>query len=250
MNEPPVKIFVMGKNEWRYEKEWPPLGVHYIKHYLHSDRAPNGLVGDGVLNTKRPGTEPPAVFEYDPDKPVPTRGGNGCCHSTRVPAIYLGVQDQREVESRHDVLVFTSPTLSEAVEVTGPIKIILYASSSNVDTDFVAKLVDVHPDGYARNLCDGIIRGRYRNSMVTPEPLEPGQVYKFQIDLGVTSNLFKAGHRIRIDIASSNFPRFDRNLNTGEPFGKTARLQKATNRIYHDAEHASHVVLPMIKKPE
>lgn len=159
-----------------------------------------------------------------------------------------GPYDQRETESREDVLVYTTPTLEEDIEVTGPIKVILWAKSSAPDTDFVARLVDMHPDGYARNLTDGIIRARYRGFTRGEEPslIEPGTAYEYEIDLWSTSNLFKRGHRIRLDITSSNFPRWDRNPNTGHDFGVDAELAVAHQVILHDEAHPSHVVLPIV----
>ena len=161
-----------------------------------------------------------------------------------------GVSDQRSVERRTDVLVYSTPPLSEPLEVTGPVCVILYASSSAPDTDFTAKLVDVAPNGYARNLCEGIIRSRYRNSLVRPELLEPGQPYELNIDLLITSNLFRTGHQIRLEISSSNFPRFDRNPNTGEPASTARKTQPAVQTIYHDTPHPSHVLLPVIPRTD
>jgi uncharacterized protein len=160
----------------------------------------------------------------------------------------MGVQDQRPVESRPDVLVYTSDVVAEPLEITGPITVTLYAASSAPDTDFTAKLVDVRPDGYAQNLADGIVRARYRESRTTPKPLTPGEVTKFTIDLWATSHVFLPGHRIRLDVASSNFPRFDRNLNTGEDQATGTRWQTARQTIFHDARHPSHVTLPVIPR--
>jgi len=157
-----------------------------------------------------------------------------------------GVYDQRPVEAREDVLVYTTPPLEHDVEVTGPVVVHLFASTDGRDTDFTAKLVDVFPDGTAWNLCDGIVRGRYRNGRGPAELLTPGEVYEFKIDCWVTSSLFKAGHRIRVEISSSNFPRFDRNMNTGDPIGDDANPRRAHQTVLHDAEHPSHIVLPII----
>ena len=157
----------------------------------------------------------------------------------------MGPRDQQAVEWRPDVLVYSTPPLESDVEVTGPVKAVLYASSSARDTDFTAKLVDVSPNGTAINVAQGIIRARYRDSWEKPELMEPGQVYKFEIDLWSTSNCFLAGHRIRVEVASSNFPQFDRNPNTGNPFGQDAELQVARQTVYHDADHPSHIVLPV-----
>jgi putative CocE/NonD family hydrolase len=160
----------------------------------------------------------------------------------------MGVQDQRLVESRADVLVYTSAVMTEPLEVTGPITVTLHAASSAPDTDFTAKLVDVRPDGYAQNLADGIIRARYRESRTTPKPLTPGEVTKFAIDLWATSHVFLPGHRLRLDISSSNFPRFDRNLNTGEDQATGTRWQTARQAIFHDARYPSHITLPIIPR--
>src|SRR5260370_27199370 len=182
-------------------------------------------------------------FGYDPGDPVPTRGGNLCCDAVHLPA---GALDQRSVESRADVLVYTTPPFKQAFEVTGPLSVELYASSSAVDTDFTAKLVDVWPNGFAQNLTDGILRARYRNSKETSELMNPGEIYKFTIDLWATSNVFLAGHRLRLELSSSNFPRFDRNMNTGENQASAMRWVKATNTIYHDHAHPSALALPVV----
>jgi putative CocE/NonD family hydrolase len=192
------------------------------------------------LSTVKPGDGPFDRFVYDPNNPVPTLGG---CNLVGCPA---GPRDQRRAENRNDVLVFTSEELKTDLEVTGPVKVILYAASSARDTDWTAKLVDVHPDGRPINLCDGIIRARYRQSPRNPELIEPGKTYSYEIDLWVTSNVFLAGHKIRVEISSSNFPRFDRNPNTGATFGKSAEMIKAAQTIYHDTEHPSHILLPVI----
>jgi putative CocE/NonD family hydrolase len=245
LHEPPVKLFVMGENLWRDESEWPLARAQNTRYYLHSDGRANTLHGDGVLSTEPPGREPADYFLYDPRYPVPTRGGGLCCWQASVPG---GAYDQRVVEERPDVLVYSSPPLAQAVEVTGPISLRLWAASSAVDTDFTAKLVDVDSTGYARNLTDGIIRARYRESAAKPTLIEPGNVYEYTIDLWATSNVFKAGHRMRVEISSSNFPRFDRNPNTGHPFAQDAELRPAMQTIWHDVDHPSHIVLPIIPR--
>jgi len=242
-DEPPVRIFVMGENVWRDEQEWPLARTQYTKHYFHSKGKANTLSGDGELTAETPKDETPDSYVYDPDDPVPTMGGNNLLP----PA---GPNDQRPVEEREDVLVYTGPELTDDVEVTGPISVELYAATTARDTDFTAKLVDVHPDGRAINLCDGIIRGRYRESSKDPELLESGKVYKYTIDLTVTSNVFKKGHRMRVEISSSNFPRFDRNTNTGNTFAEDDQIVPATQTIYHDADHPSHILLPIIPERE
>ena len=241
-DDPPVRLFVMGENAWRDEREWPLARTRYTEFYLHSEGAANTRDGDGSLTREAPGDEPPDAFTYDPADPVPTAGGNNLIG---IPA---GPRDQREVETREDVLVYSTPVLEQAVELTGPIRMVLYAASSARDTDFTAKLVDVHPTGYAQNLADGIVRARYRESRANPTLIRPDEVYRYEIDVGVTSNLFHAGHRIRIDISSSNFPRFDRNPNTGHPFGQDDQLAPARQSVFHDAAHPSHALLPVIPR--
>ncbi len=243
--EKPVRIFVMGENAWREEDDWPLARAKSTRYYLHSTGSANSLLGDGTLSTEAPKTETPDHFLYNPTEPVPTRGGGLCCDNDRLAS---GAFDQRSNEARGDVLVFTTPAFTQDFEVTGPVSLELYASSSAVDTDFTGKLVDVWPNGFAQNLTDGIIRARYRNSQEKPELINPGEVYKFTIDLWATSNVFKAGHKLRLEVSSSNFPRFDRNLNTGEPAGNATRMVRATNTIYHDREHPSALILPVVPR--
>ena len=231
----PVRLFIMGENAWRDEREFPLARTRNTKYYLRN----------GALSTDAPGAEEPAAYEYDPANPVPTIGGRLCCGNNQLPP---GPADQRPNEGRPDVLVFSTPPLTKDVEATGWVKATLYASSSAVDTDFTALLADVEPSSYARFLTDGVARARYRNSTTRPEPIEPGKIYEYAIDLWATSNLFKAGHRIRLYVSSSNFPRFNRNLNTGEPIAGSTRLVKASQRIYHDAQHPSTLVLPVIPR--
>lgn len=240
-DEPPVKLFVMGENVWRDENEWPLARTRYTPYYFHSQGQANSVAGDGSLGPAAPAEEPPDRFMYDPADPVPTRGGNTLI-------IAVGVQDQRDVEARQDVLVYTGEPLSEPLEVTGPITVKLFAATSAPDTDFTAKLVDVRPGGYARNLADGIIRGRYRTSRTFPALLQPGAVTEFTIDLWATSHVFLPGHRIRVDISSSNFPRFDRNLNTGEDQATGNRFQSAHQTVFHDSRYPSHILLPVIPR--
>jgi uncharacterized protein len=241
IDEPPVYIFVMGDNQWRHENEWPLARTRYTQYYFHADRPANTSHGGGTLSTVPPGDEPPDTYIYDPHDPAPTLGGNTLI-------IPFGVADQRPAEERQDVLVYTSEPLEQDLEITGPIKVRLYAASSAVDTDFTAKLVDVRPDGYAQNLQDGIIRARYHASARRPLFINPGQVYEFVIDLWATSHVVKAGHRLRVDISSSNFPRFDRNPNTGAPLGQDDRLEPAQQTVYHSADYPSHIVLPVIPR--
>jgi putative CocE/NonD family hydrolase len=230
----PVRIFVMGANEWRYEDDWPLKRAKPAKYFLHAAKS---------LSVDAPSAEEPDQFIYDPANPVPTTGGPLCCDAAHLPA---GPRDQRAVEARDDVLVYSTPALERDVEVTGQVALELWAKSSAVDTDFTAKLVDVWPNGFAQNLTEGIVRAKYRDSQEKPELLNPGQVYKFAVDLWSTSNVFKKGHKIRLEISSSNFPRFDRNPNTGENGQYATRIVKATNTVLHDSEHASALVLPLV----
>ena len=241
--EAPVRIFVMGANEWRDEQEWPLARTAYTPYYLHSNGRANSLTGDGSLSSQAPSDEPADEYDYNPAFPTPTRGGCNCCDPEIVA---WGAYDQRPIEYRSDVLVYTSDPLPEDLEVTGPVVVKLYARTSARDTDFTAKLVDVHPDGYAVNLCDGIVRGRYRESTRQQKLLHPGEVYEFTIDLWPTSNVFLMGHRIRLDVTSSNFPRFDRNPNTGGKFGEGFEMEMAHQTVFHDRVRPSHVLLPVI----
>jgi len=241
--EPPVKLFVMGRNEWVYEREYPLARTEYRPLYFASGGNASGARGDGALVwTKPAGAATADRFRYDPEDPVPSLGGNNCC-GTPTPA---GPMDQRPIEGRRDVLLYTSDFLTEELEATGPVKVVLYASSDAVDTDFVAKLVDVYPDGSSYNMAEGILRARYRDGVSKPSLLTPGQVYRMEIDLVGTSVAFRKGHRIRVDVTSSHFPQFDRNPNTGAPFGTTDEVRVAQQTVYHDAEHASHILLPVI----
>ena len=245
MDEPPVKIFVMGDDVWRDENEWPLARAQTTRYFLHSGGNANTLHGDGGLSPEAPGDESPDVFLYNPANPVPTRGGQLCCNPYFASS---GAFDQNEIEQRSDVLVYSTPTLERDVEVTGPITLTLWAATSATDTDFTAKLVDVCEDGCARNLTDGIIRARYRESMSTPSLVEPKRAYCYTIDLWATSNVFKAGHKIRLEVSSSNFPRFDRNTNTGGVIAEDTELKPAVQTILHDAAHPSHVSLPIVPR--
>jgi uncharacterized protein len=244
LKEAPIKLFVMGANVWRDEQEWPLARAVETRYYLHSGGHANTLHGDGRLSPIPAEIEDNDTFDYDPAHPVITRGG-ALLMSPEFPA---GVFDQRPTELREDVLVYSTPELEHDIEITGPIVVHIWAISSAPDTDFVARLVDVHPDGYARNLTDGIIRARYRDLQKGDEPslIEPGKVYEYVIDLWATSNLFLRGHRIRLDITSSNFPRWDRNPNTGHAFGVDSEVAVAHQTILHDAEHPSYILLPVI----
>jgi hypothetical protein len=231
LSTPPVKLFVMGANKWIESREWPPERARPRRFYLEA----NGVLGEKPA----PGAAGDR-YVYDPRDPVPTRGGSVCCNPKVFP---WGPMDQRPVEKRRDVLVYSTAPLKRDVEVVGPVKVVLYVATTGRDTDFTAKLVDVFPDGYARNLTDGILRLRYRNSLEKPELATPGEIYQITVDAGVTANVFLKGHRIRIEIASSNFPRFDRNPNTGGSIADETRLIKATQTIYHGRQHPSRLDL-------
>ena len=237
----PIRLFVMGINQWRDEYEWPLARTRYVKYYLRRG---------GRLTLQPPGDEPPDHYIYDPEDPVPTLGGN---HSIGPynPGLYElakpGPYDQRPIEARQDVLIFTSDPLEEDTEVTGPVWVYLYASSSARDTDFVARLTDVYPDGRSINITEGILRARFREDVWgPPRLLEPHQVYCFAIDLQVTSNVFRRGHRLRLQITSSGFPLWDRNLNTGGDPATDTEPQIAEQTVYHDPVHPSHILLPII----
>ena len=255
VDEAPVHIFVMGVNRWRDEPDWPLARARTTALYLVSQRAANSLSGDGALEWKPERARMPGTlsftaasftadsFTYDPRNPAPTLGGAVCCDPKIFP---WGPIDQRPVEKRKDVLVYTSAPLKQDLEVTGPIRVLLYASTSAPDTDFTAKLVDVFPSGEARNLTDGILRLRYRDGLQKAELADPGKVYPLLIDAGVTSNVFLAGHSIRLEISSSNFPRFDRNPNTGRAFADETTLKKAQQMVFHSRQYPSRVLLPVI----
>jgi putative CocE/NonD family hydrolase len=245
----PVRLFIMGADRWREEEDWPLPDTQYRRLYLRGAGRANSLHGDGALAWEPPGDEPHDSYSYDPADPVPTCGG-----ATLLPgamaSVNGGPRDQRAVEARPDVLVYTTPPLDRPVEVTGPVRLVLFAASSARDTDFTGKLVDVFPDGRAILLTDGILRARYRDGP-SPRPLEPGAVATLELDLGATANLFRPGHRIRLEIASSNFPRFDRNTNTGGVIAEEGEADAvaAVNRVFHDAARPSHLLLPVIERP-
>jgi putative CocE/NonD family hydrolase len=266
--EAPVKIFIMGGGNgrkspegrlnhggfWRDEREWPLARTQYTDFYFHAD---------GTLSAFPPSNDlPPSHYLFDPKNPVPTIGGSitsllplveaGAFHQREEPRFYGCRQPYLPLSSRHDVLTFQTPPLETHLELTGPIVVELWVSSSAPDTDFTAKLIDVYPpnddypQGFDMNLTDGIMRVRYRNSWERAELIHPGQVYRINIELPPISNLFQIGHRIRVDISSSNFPKLDVNPNTGEPLGLNRRTQVAHNTVYHDPERPSHVTLPLI----
>jgi putative CocE/NonD family hydrolase len=243
-DDPPVRLFVMGSNRWRDAAEWPLAGTDWQRWHLHSAGAANTLAGDGALGRAAPATdETPDRFTYDPAHPVPTNGGGNCCTPELVP---WGPYDQRDLEMRTDVLCYTSEPLAADLEVIGPVRLELWASTDGPDTDWTGKLVDVWPSGRAINLCDGILRARFRDGPREERPLTPGEPTRYDIDLMVTGNTFRAGHRIRLEVSSSNFPRFDRNPNTGAPIGTSAETRVARQTVLHDAAHPSALILPVI----
>nr|WP_238391654.1 MULTISPECIES: CocE/NonD family hydrolase [unclassified Mycolicibacterium] len=242
----PVKIFVMGIDQWRDEQDWPLPDTQWTDYHLDSGGHANTATGDGQLTTTPAADSERDTYLYDPRRPVPTAGG-ACLPMTFG---FGGPVDQSSVANRDDVLCYATPVLTEPVEVTGPVSLTLFVSSSAVDTDFTAKLVDVFPDGKAINLCDGILRARYRNGLDREEHMEPGTVYEITVDMTATSNVFLPGHRIRLDISSSNFPRYDRNTNTGGVISQDSEddMIAAVNRIHHGPEHPSRLVLPIINR--
>jgi putative CocE/NonD family hydrolase len=242
----PVRIFVMGSNEWRYEDSWPLKRTKETRYLLHSGGKANTSSGDGSMSSTATTEAASDSYTYDPTNPVPTTGGPLCCDAEHLAA---GPRDQRSVEERPDVLVYSTPPLDHDVEVTGQITLDLFASTTAADTDFTAKLVDVDPDGFARNLTEGILRAKFRESTRSePKPIEPGKTLEYKINLWSTSNVFLKGHKIRLEVSSSNFPRFDRNLNTGKDAATSDLSVKATNTIVHDAAHPSALILPIIPR--
>jgi uncharacterized protein len=266
--EPAVRLFLMGGGSgrcnadgrldhggrWIAGDDWPLPQAKFTHYYLHAD---------GRLDRAKPAAKSlPRVYDFDPADPVPTMGGP---LTSGAPVFVGGAFDQREdvrffgvrhpglpLAARHDVLVFETAPLEEDLAVIGPIVVKLRVASNCVDTDFTAKLIDVHPmnadypRGFAMNLCDGILRCRYRKSWVKPALMTPGKAYEITIEPFATCNLFKAGHRIRLDISSSNFPRYDVNSNTGEPEGRAQTKRIATNTVFVDRRRASHIILPIV----
>ncbi|MEN8113292.1 MAG: CocE/NonD family hydrolase [Actinomycetota bacterium] len=239
-----VRLFVMGGPGWREYEDWPIPGTDNQRWHLHSAGRANSAAGDGSLSVEPPTAEPPDTYDYDPRDPVPTVGGQLCCNMVHALG---GPQDQREVEQRDDILVYTSTELGEPLDVIGPVEMRLVAASSAVDTDFTAKLVDVAPCGYATILSDGIIRARFRNSMSEEALLTPDEPTEYRIEMGPTAHRFNVGHRVRLEISSSNFPRFDRNPNTGELPGLSDRHEIARQTVFHSSEYPSFLILPVLR---
>lgn len=244
MDEPPIKFFTMGENRWQTAAKWPLPNTRYTPWYFHSGGRAQTLHGDGRLSMTLPDNETSDQYVYDPANPVPTLGGN-----LLMPAQYRsGPVDQTPTEMRADVLVYTSDPLAKAMEVTGPVSAHLWVCTDARDTDFVVRLTDVHPDGGSFNVVDGIVRMRYRQGMAHAVWAEPGEIYPVEIDLWSTSHVFLPGHRIRVHVTSSSFPRWNRNLNTGASNEETAAMVTARQTIWHDRLHPSHVRLPIIPR--
>lgn len=243
--EPPLRLFTMGANIWQDFADWPAPDAEERPLYLHSNGHANTLHGDGALAWEKAGSEPSDTYRYDPLQPVPTLGGNHSCDYAGIPA---GPMNQTAVEERPDVLVYSTPVLEQPVEIAGPIRVRLYAVSSARDTDFTAKLVDVQPDGRPINLSEGILRASCRESVFAPSRITPGKAYEYQIELVDLSHVFQPGHRIRLEISSSNFPKYARNLNTGEDNHTTSATVVAEQTILHDAQHPSALLLWVRRK--
>jgi len=243
---PHVQYYTMGSNTWQSSNTWPPEGIKMVTYYLTSEGNANSLNGDGKLITGKPGKEDiPDAYTYDPENPVPSHGGGVCCMGN---ALEGGALDQNKIEAREDVLVYTTEPLKEGIEVTGFIETTLFVSSDALDSDFTIKLIDVHPDGRAFNIDETILRARYREGYDKEVFMEKGKVYKLELSPMSTSNYFSKGHRIRIEVSSSNFPRFDRNLNTGGSNFDESSGVVAHNKVHHSTKYPSQVRLPIIKK--
>jgi putative CocE/NonD family hydrolase len=241
--QPKIRSYMMGANEWRTHDAWPPKEIQDVTWYLTSDGAANSRQGNGRLTREKERAKGSDTFTYDPLRPVPSLGGSICCFSD---AFVGGSFDQSQIEMRGDVLVYTTPALKKTVEITGPVKATLYLSSDVKDTDLTIKLLDVYPDGRAYNLDETIQRVRWRDGWDKQVFMQPGNVYKVEFSPLVTSNAFAPGHRIRIEVSSSNFPRFERNLNTGGNNFDESDFVIATNSIHHSPQYPSHIVLPVV----
>ncbi|MEX2586023.1 MAG: CocE/NonD family hydrolase [Balneolaceae bacterium] len=241
--EKPVQLFYMGINKWRGEDDFPVPGTEYRNVYLESNGNANSLRGDGLLTFSQPGEQGIDSYRYDPANPVPTLGGNNCCGAPTIS----GPRDQRPLERRDDVLVYTSDYLEEELTIAGPVRMVLHAATDGPDTDWMIKLSDVHPDGTSFPIAEGILRARFHEGLDEVNLLTPGEAYEFEIDMTGTANVFQPGHRIRVSITSSNFPQFNRNLNTGAPLGTGDEIRVANQTIYHGGPSPSHIVLPVVR---
>jgi len=242
-NEKPVQLFYMGINKWRGESDWPIPGTQFRELYLNSNGAANSVRGNGTLTFTKPSSANSDTYIYDPLNPVPTTGGNNCCGTPT----QAGPYDQRPLERREDILVYTSEYLSDTITVAGPVRMKLHAATDGPDTDWMIKLIDVYPNGYAMPISEGILRARFRSGLDKMKLLTPNQTYEYDIELTGTANVFLPGHRIRVDITSSDFPQFDRNPNTGDPLGSSAKTRVAKQTIYHGGPTLSHILLPVVK---
>lgn len=238
-SEPPVNLFVLVENKWRFEHEWPLARTQYTEFFLHSGGGANTVWGDGMISTSEPRSERPDEYDYDPKDPV---------MSLMDISAQSAARDQRPLDERKDVLVYQTPPLQEDIEVTGPVVLKLWAASSAPDTDFTAKLINVDPNGLAVNLCYGITRALYRDGYDNPTLIEPGKPYEYTIRVNSTGILFRRGHRIRLDVSSSDFPNFDRNHNTGADYWSDVELRVAHQTVFHDLEHPSRLILPVIPR--
>jgi uncharacterized protein len=238
----PVQLFYMGENKWRSESDWPIPGTQYRELYLSSNGSANSVRGDGTLSFTKPTKSGIDTYFYDPQNPVPTTGGNNCCGTPTA----AGPFDQRPIERRDDILVYTSEFLEEPLTIAGPVRMKLHATTDGPDTDWMIKLIDVYPNGYSMPVSEGILRARFHEGLDKMKLLTPNQLYEYDIELTGTANVFQPGHRIRVDITSSNFPQFDRNPNTGEPLGSSSKIRIAKQTIYHGGPHLSHIVLPVV----
>ncbi len=250
--EPPVQIFLQGINKDRQFHQWPPRGTSFVNYYLHSPEGER----TGTLNTTKPGEEKPTPYNYDPRDPVPSIGGNANHRGVNATlssgaVLREGSHDQRPVENRPDVLVFSTSPLAEDVQVIGPVSLKLYAASSARDTDFTAVLIDVGPDGMARNVTEGIVRARFRESIwMEPKLITPGKIYEYNLKLLPTARVFRRGHQIRLHLSSSRFPLWDRNTNTGNNPATDTETKVAHQTVHHDATYPTHLVLPVLPLSE
>jgi putative CocE/NonD family hydrolase len=238
-NTPRVKYFVIGKNAWIEDDSWPPRNIRPTDYYLHSNGDANALDGSGTLSTAPPGEEPADKYAYDPADPA--------AESLRGDSWYLArhLRDRTPLENRDDVLVYTSSILTQDTELTGPITATIFAATSAVDTDIMVTLVDVFPDGYAQTIQEGVVRASYRHSDKEPSTVQPDEAQEYRIGLRSTSYVVKKDHCIRIEVTSSDFNRYNRNLNTGEPIGTGTMIVTAHQQVYHDAARPSRVTLPL-----
>ena len=240
--------YVMGANRWEKADTWPPAGAKTQDLYFASEGQANTLYGDGRLVDAPPAADHPDKFVYDPENPVPTFGGGGCCQGS---AVKFGSYDQRPQETRNDILVYDSKPFEHGTEVSGPVTVTLYVSSSAKDTDFTFKVIDVYPDGRAFNITENIQRMRYRDGYDKPLAwMSPGQTYKVTFQPIDTSYYFKPGHKLRVDVSSSNFPRFDRNLNTGGNNYDEDKGVVARNAVHHDSQHPSKITITVVPNAE